>query len=98
MVTPAPDLENASNAMEVVVEPVAMATLESSVPPDSLAPADAGAGKPEARAEATTEEEPKVRDASPEILAGEFVVTPPPASTIMLVAHLLTSSKVIGNL
>jgi hypothetical protein len=97
MVTPAPELEKASDAMEVVVELVAMATLESSGPPNSLALADAGAGRTEAGAEATTEEEPEVRDVSPKILASEPIGTPPPASTILLVARLLTSSKVIGN-
>jgi hypothetical protein len=83
--------------MEVIVEPVAKATLESSVLPDSLAPADAEAGRLEAGAKVTIEEEPDVRDASLEVLAGEPIVTPPLVSTILLVAHLLTSSKVIGN-
>jgi hypothetical protein len=97
MVIPALEAKKTYDVMEVIVELVAMATLESSVLPDSSTPTDAGAGRTEAGTEATIKEEPEVRGASPEILAGEPIVTPPLASTILLVAHLLTSSKVIGN-
>jgi hypothetical protein len=62
-----------------------------------LVPANAEAGRTKARVEATTEEEPEVWDASLKILAGEPIVTPPHASTIFLVARLLTSSKVTSN-
>jgi hypothetical protein len=67
MVTPAPDLGKAFGVMEVIVEPIAMATLGSSVPLDSLALADVGTGRLEAEVEATTDTEPEHRDASLEI-------------------------------
>jgi hypothetical protein len=98
MVTLAPEPGKASGVMEFVVEPMAMATLRSSVQPHSSAPVDAGAGRLEVEAEATADIEHEVRDASHEILASEPIVTPPPVSIILLDACLLTSSNVIGKL
>jgi hypothetical protein len=97
MVTPAPKPGKASGVTEVIVEPMAMATLSLSVPPDSSAPTDTKVGRPKTKAESTTDTEPKVWVASPEILAGEPIVTPLLVRIILLDACLFTSSNVIGN-
>jgi hypothetical protein len=64
-----------------------LATIESSVPPEVLTPVGVETGRTETGA----------KDASPEMLAGEPIVPPPPVGSNLPVARLLTSFKVTGN-
>lgn len=92
----APEPEKTLDAAVLVMVPATTTTVELSVPLETSAPADMEVERADVGAKQAVEEEPKTREASPEILSGEPIVLPPPVGTILHVARLIAECKVTG--
>jgi hypothetical protein len=92
-----PKLEKESNAVALKTRLGTTTIVESSVPEEFPAPVTTKAKGNDAGAGPVKGDKPKIDEPAPEILSGELIVPPPPASINPPEARLITAGEVAST-